>query len=215
MLHDFSFKIKDKLFKFLKQNLIKNKNDILLFKKMGFKIAFCGKMASGKTTICEIIKEQYPSAKILNFAGPIKEIATNYFGMTEKNRELLIKIGQFGRSIDSDIWIKNMLKESCKHDYVLCDDLRQYNEHKCLKREGWFLIRLDVSPELQKQRLINKYGEGEAINHMAFSNDVSETEAINLPDDQYDAILKMDNYATSDALKEKIISLIFLKLLLA
>ena len=124
---------------------------------MGFKIAFCGKMASGKTTLCEIIKEIEPRCVVLSFAGPIKEIATNYFGMVAKNREMLIDIGKLGRHYDVNMWVNHLLKKAKSCEFVLCDDLRQFNEYAALQKDGWKLVRVDISPQLQKQRLGEKY----------------------------------------------------------
>ena len=172
------------------------------------KVAFCGKMASGKTTVSAMICELVPECEVLSFAAPIKSMAIQYFGMTGKDRELLIKIGQFGRDIDPDLWVKHLLREAEKHTYCVCDDLRQHNELKALRAQGWKLVRLDISPALQSKRLISKYGEEQAARHMRYAGDVSETEAVTLGDEYFDSVIDMDKYPTESELSTRVVALL-------
>lgn len=175
---------------------------------MGVKIAFCGKMCAGKSTACGIVCDLLPDAKVHSFATPIKEIATAYFGMETKDRELLVKIGQFGRSINPDIWVKCMLQQCANNCTVVCDDLRQHNEFCALRNAGWFLVKLKISTELQRERMISQYGAQQLSSHTRFTSDVSETEAVELPDGRFDAVICMDGTLGIGELRERICGII-------
>src|SRR5690606_16372196 len=58
-------------------------------------LAIGGKFCSGKTEVCEYLVKNYHFVNI-NFADKLKEIATEVFGMKEKNRTLLQKLGSYG-----------------------------------------------------------------------------------------------------------------------
>ena len=49
--------------------------------------------------------------KKFSFADKLKEIAKDLFFMKEKNRNLLINIGQKMRDIDENIWVNYTIKK--------------------------------------------------------------------------------------------------------
>ena len=53
------------------------------------KIAICGKMASGKTTVAQSLD----GFKVLSLAGEVKRVGRELFGMKDKDRPLLQQIG--------------------------------------------------------------------------------------------------------------------------
>ena len=55
---------------------------------MAIKIAFVGKMCSGKSTICFYLQSLQEKFIILSFASKIKEIAKDLFDMNFKDRKL-------------------------------------------------------------------------------------------------------------------------------
>ena len=120
------------------------------------KIAICGKMCSGKTTLANMIKRMDDRYTIYSFASKIKEIASDVFAMKDgtKDRTLLTSIGTKMREIDQDVWIKYVLKQTQGETHCLIDDLRYQNEYEVLVKEGWQIIQLNVSPHIQKQRLM-------------------------------------------------------------
>ena len=81
---------------------------------MSIKIAFIGKMCSGKSFICQYLRSLQPEFEILSFASKIKDIAIELYGMEYKDRELLQKIGSKMREIDEDVFSK-YLKKSLKN----------------------------------------------------------------------------------------------------
>ena len=111
---------------------------------MKTKICFVGKAGSGKTTLSDFIKKEY-RFKDLHFAMPVKDIAYRYFDLTEKNRELLQKIGGLMRTINPLVWVNCMKRsiETSPHSMLVIDDCRYINEAKMLKELGFTLIKLE------------------------------------------------------------------------
>ena len=75
------------------------------------------------------------------------------FGMEEKDRPLLQQIGMKMREIRESVWLDAIIRESEKHELVVCDDVRFINEAKTLKEHGWFLIKLDINDDFNRNRL--------------------------------------------------------------
>lgn len=84
---------------------------------MNIKIAFIGKMCSGKSTACQYLQTLNPDFKILSFAGKIKDIARELFDMKTKDRKLLQQIGSHMREIDYDVFVKYLIRQSKKYSY--------------------------------------------------------------------------------------------------
>ena len=125
------------------------------------RIAISGKMCSGKTTLAEELLAKEPRFVKLSFAQPIYSLAREYFQMQEKDRDLLIHIGEAFRARDKNVWIKAFLRKVTELEaegrWVLVDDLRLPQEHKALRENGFKLVRLNVSFMEQQKRLTNKY----------------------------------------------------------
>lgn len=124
------------------------------------KIALSGKMCSGKSTTAEFIKNYFNNYyQIFNFAGRLKELATELFGFdpNNKDRKLLQDFGEAIRNINSNAWINSLHNRTKNLKYIIVDDLRTPDEFVYLKDQGYLLIRLNVSPEVQEQRLKEKY----------------------------------------------------------
>ena len=67
------------------------------------KIAVCGKMASGKTTLANMIVDEKNNGTVLSLATKVKDIGKELFFMEAKNRPLLQKIGMKMREIQEDV----------------------------------------------------------------------------------------------------------------
>ena len=158
------------------------------------RIAISGKMCSGKTTLAEQLMANEPRFVKLSFAQPIYDLAREYFGMAEKNRALLIHIGESFRAWDETVWIKAFLRHveqlEAEGKWVLVDDLRLPQEHKALRENGFRLVRLNVSFMEQQKRLTIKYPES-CEDHFAKRTHSTECGLDNERD--------WDVYATQDA----------------
>ena len=170
-------------------------------KKKQFKIAFVGKICSGKTTLSKYIKMVFPCMVKLSFADKIKEIAHDLFDMKEKDRKLLQDIGTNMRSICPDVFTNYLIKQSKKYDYVCVDDARFLNEISALKKNGFYIVKLNISLELQLERLINTYPTTYKEHIKRFSHQ-SETEMDKVDCKIFDLIINVDdnNYKELDKL---------------
>ena len=133
------------------------------------KIAVMGKMCSGKTTLSNYICSIEPRFQIFSFGKKVKECATELFGMDPliKDRPLLISVGQKMRDIDSEVWINYILKQCENKEFCLIDDLRYQNEYEALSKNGFKIIQLNISDELQEKRIREVYPDNFEVHLLA------------------------------------------------
>lgn len=94
------------------------------------------------------------------------EIFPNYLDMdwsvekSDRWRKLLQDIGNGLREkVNPRIWM-DFLGASLEEDGLyICDDLRYCNEYEVMKNADFTLIRLDIHPEFQAERIAELYGE--------------------------------------------------------
>ena len=109
--------------------------------------------------------------------------------MKVKDRKLLQDIGTNMRLIDPDVWVNYIINSN--DDNVIIDDLRFENEARLLKQNNWIIIRLNITDELQRKRIIETYPDTYQ-DHLNNLNHESELEISKL--DQYiDLDLDCDN----------------------
>lgn len=141
-------------------------------------VAFSGKFCSGKSTASAKIVEKIEKAVVLSFAEPIYNLAYEYWGMKEKDRDLLIFIGQTWKQRDPKIWINILLRKAKELQeqgfVVIIDDLRFEDEFNALKKAGAVLVRLNLSKKEQIHRVMRTYPETWR-EMLKKSNDVTET----------------------------------------
>ena len=139
------------------------------------KIAVTGKMCSGKTTLCNYLCEIEPRFQIFSFGKKVKDVASDLFNMDPrvKDRTLLTSIGQKMREIDKDVWINYVINQCKDVEYCLVDDLRYQNEYEALVKNGFKIIQLNISDELQEYRIRNIYPNN-YIDHLNNRNHPSE-----------------------------------------
>lgn len=136
--------------------------------------AFLGPMASGKTTSALKLIEAFPDVEKLSFAAPVKEIATDHFGMTTKDRSLLQIIGMTGRILDPETWVNKLVSRIEPNKSYVVDDVRFPNEWLALRNLGFITVWLDVSKEERVRRLKATYGEEQAKHHIENMETISE-----------------------------------------
>ena len=139
------------------------------------KIAVTGKMCSGKTTLCNYLCELEPRFEIFSFGKKVKDVASDLFKMDPliKDRTLLTSIGQKMREIDSEVWINYVIDQCSTKEFCLIDDLRYQNEYEALVKNGFKIIQLNISDELQESRIRNIYPNN-YLDHLQNRNHASE-----------------------------------------
>ena len=160
------------------------------------RIAICGKMCSGKSTLAEYIKNKIEEELKCNividsFAKKVYDIAYELFNMKEKNRKLLQSIGTKMREIDPNVWANYIENKYNSNSNVIIDDLRYENEATMLKKNGFFIIKLEISHELQHKRIKDLY-KSDYNNHIKNINHQSENSIDNLDDCIFDLIINVD-----------------------
>jgi len=96
------------------------------------------------------------------------------------------------REIRESVWLDAVILQSKNHDFVVCDDVRFVNEAKNLKEDGWLLVKLDISEDLQKQRLQDTYGDEWKV-HWNNRTDASEAEVNMIPLEWFDLVVPAAN----------------------
>ena len=139
------------------------------------KIAICGKMCSGKSTLANHIMRTFPGYQKYSFAKRVKELCVELFDMKGKDRELLITFANSMRDIDPNVWIRQVLKETKDKENCIIDDVRYQNEVNALIHDGWKIIQLEVSPDIQKRRIMKTYPDNyqehlNKVNHLSEQN---------------------------------------------
>lgn len=155
------------------------------------KIALCGKMRSGKDVFADILTETYGFKKF-KFSSGIKAIIDAFLdnGELVKVREYYQHIGQGMRMLDENVWVDHTMKYLKDYlrvvDYdadIVISDLRQYNEYKRLREEGFIIIKVEADEDLRIERAVNKgdYFDKESLYH--------ETE-LSVDDIPYDYVIQ-------------------------
>lgn len=144
--------------------------------KLNKLIGITGKARTGKDTLAEHMKHRLPAISV-PFAFKLKQIHKEIYGeSTRKDRHGLIGIGQKLREFDPDIWIIAWLKEVTKRveegQFVIAQDVRQYNEYSFLKSMGAIIIKLTADEDKRIQKIKELDGE-EALKYL---KDKTETE---------------------------------------
>ena len=68
------------------------------------KVAICGRMCSGKTTLANYIMRTFPGYQTYSFAQKVKELCVELFAMKGKDRPLLINFANKMREIDPELF---------------------------------------------------------------------------------------------------------------
>jgi dephospho-CoA kinase len=139
------------------------------------KIAICGKMCSGKSTLAKYIMDSYPGYQKYSFAQKVKELCSELFDMKGKDRPLLINFANKLREIDEKVWINQLLKQTTGKTNCIIDDVRYQNEIDALIEDDWIIIQLNVPIEIQRNRIMELYRDNykehfKSMNHISERN---------------------------------------------
>jgi len=144
------------------------------------KVAICGKMCSGKSTLANHIMRTFSGYQKYSFGQRVKELCSDLFGMRSKDRPLLIQFANSMRDIDENVWINQVLQETRGKKDCIIDDVRYQNEVDALIQDGWKLIQLHVPYDIQKKRIMRIYPDNYQ-DHLDASNHISEANSFTFP----------------------------------
>lgn len=150
------------------------------------KIAITGKMCSGKSTLANYIGSLDKRYRIYSFGEKVKDVAQDLFKMDpmKKDRTLLTSIGTKLREIDPDVWTKYIINQTQRHAFCIIDDLRYQNEYEYLIQNDFKIIQLNVSPELQENRIKERYPHN-FQDHLDNRNHISEINKFQWAEDHH------------------------------
>lgn len=160
-------------------------------------IIFSGKQYSGKDTVAKILLDEMPDFKRFAMGDVIKLEYGRQKGLTyeeiEKNKPIyrqdLINLGNWGRSQDSDYWLKKIISQPGN---IMVTDVRIQHEYDVFKAAGAAAIRVEASRETRAKR-------GQLVGE----NDVTEIGLDNVTD--WDFVI--ENNSDYESLKIKALEL--------
>ena len=124
------------------------------------RIAFIGKMRSGKDTAATFIKSEY-GGEVLKFADPLYEMMKSVYSIArlpyQKDRRFLQLIGtEWGRNINENLWVdlfeKRVEEVSEKISNIYCTDVRFPNELERIQKLEFITIKIISPDEFCKER---------------------------------------------------------------
>ena len=169
------------------------------------KIAFIGKLCSGKSYAAKYLKDKY-GYEILSFGGPVKKFASEIFNLKHKDRKTIQDFAQSLKKINKDVWVNYLLRnlENIETNNIVIDDLRFHNEQDALKKKSFIFIKISIDPKLQEERIEKTYGENKNV-HLDRRSDISEIYTDEL-DFDYEIKINTSNEHTFINFIEKTIS---------
>lgn len=162
-------------------------------------IIFSGKQYSGKDTAAKILMEAMPDFRRFAMGDIIKIEYARLQNLTfdeiennkQKYRQGLIDLGNRGRSLSPDYWIKKIISQ--EGDIVVTDVRIKY-EYEVFKAAGAISIRVEASREIREARGGRLVGE----------NDITEVDLDNIQD--WDFLL--DNNKDYETLKQNVLKIV-------
>jgi len=97
-----------------------------------------------------------------SFASPIYDIAREFFDMKEKDRQLLIDIGQKMREINPNVWLDYAMKRADKliktGHKIIISDCRFENEYDLAVKNKFTPIRIVCDKDVAIKRILQRDG---------------------------------------------------------
>ncbi len=120
-------------------------------------IILSGKQFSGKDTVAKILLEKLHGFRRIGLGDAIKLDYSKQTGLSleeiEKNKSSyrpdLIALGDKGRSIDPDFWLKYVVNQEGN---IIVPDVRMPREYEVFKQNNAYSIRVESSEEARSKR---------------------------------------------------------------
>jgi len=156
-------------------------------------VGLSGKARSGKDSVADTCAALYGWRK-MKLADPLKKMCREMFGLTLEHtdghwkedpvgtttpRQLMINVGQLGRSVDPNFWIKRLQAELLQtpqaqmQTYVIAD-VRFKNEADWIKNHNGIMVRLERAIELRGGDIVDT-SEMELDNYEGFDLKIGES----------------------------------------
>ncbi len=161
-------------------------------------ICLSGKQYCGKDTVAKLLLENLPTFKRIGIGDAIKIEYGRQHNLTYEEidankgvyRTGLIELGNYGRSLDPDYWLKKIIEMDSD---IIVPDVRLIHEAEVFKSANAFLIRVEASYEARSKRGV-----------ITNANDLTECQL----DDYKEFDYHISNEADYETLKENVIPLI-------
>jgi hypothetical protein len=140
----------------------------LLNKLKPCRLALCGYMGSGKSTVAKILEAKY-GFKRYSFASKLKEILRELYGVHKghpKFRQIAQSFADATLKLDPYVWVR-LLCSRIDHENpwrAVVDDLRFVHEVKALKQRGFKIVRVMCSLSTLKTRKVSGFCSS-TLNH--------------------------------------------------
>ena len=123
------------------------------------RIGIIGRAGAGKTTLAHALLDRIKEingedTQIVAFADKLKDICRDVFGMVDKDRALLQKVGDALRSVKKSVFIDYLMRtvDSNPDKHIIIHDIRFPNEARACLSRGFDLVFLDVDEATQIAR---------------------------------------------------------------
>lgn len=126
------------------------------------RIALYGGAGVGKDYIAEKIvykTRKYKVVHRVSFAEAIYKLAKKHFNMTEKDRRIIVGLGESAREIYYNVWVDKLhekIKDIGSNEGIIVTDLRRFNEYYYLISEGFLPIRIVTNEAFTPQGVNNE-----------------------------------------------------------
>ncbi len=163
-------------------------------------VAIFGQMASGKSSIAEILTGK-PGYIRIAFADPLKNISELAYGKIDKSgiytvtdmagnelqvsgREILQRVGQSIKAHDRDFWLRCFFNtaERFQDSPLIVDDGRFHFEAQALRDRGWLIVGLDTDESVRFERYERRYGRVPTYRELNHESEVEIPEIISTAD---------------------------------
>ena len=117
-------------------------------------IGIAGEIGSGKDTICEYLKENYPNVFVIRFSDVLTEILKLFFD--DIKREDQQWLGEILRErFGKDILFKAILRKADKIDegIIVLNGVRKEGETKTIKENGGKIVYITADQKLRWERV--------------------------------------------------------------
>jgi hypothetical protein len=137
-------------------------------------------MASGKSLVATYLVEHHGFTELC-FAKKMKEVCAELFphAKYDKDRWLLIQVGELLRELDANVWIRFVLQDIKPDANIVISDVRLPKEYWALRRLNFAMVRMYVSRQSQLAYIAKAYPDMPLV----LLDDYTETALDNYPFD--------------------------------